>query len=344
VKIALIGFPQAGKRTLFSLLTGREVAENRRPEEAVEGTGSIGDERVTILSGICRPRRTTLAENRFVLCPDVANGAGSRAWREAAARCDLLCLVVRAFPDGNVYHPAGAVDAERDRKELLTELRLADMERIEKRLQRIEKEKRSGASPAQHLEEAALRTCLEHLEKERDIRDLDLGPQGSAAIERLELLTRLPILEVDNVGENDLSAPADPPGRLRVSARVEQEIAGIRDPEERKAFLDLVGLPAAGLDRMNGAAYDALGLMSFYTVGKDEVRAWTILRGSPAPVAGGKIHSDIERGFIRVEVIKYTELIAAGSEKAAKDQGKVQVRGKEYVMEDGDICHFLFNV
>ena len=344
VKIALLGLPQAGKRSLFGLLTGRDVPESRRPDEGIEGTASIADPRVTTLSRIFNPRKTTYAENQFVLCPDVVDGSASRAWREAAARCDLLCLVVRSFASEEVYHPAGSVDAERDRGEIRTELRLSDMELIEKRLVRIDKEKRAGQTAGQRAEETVLQKCMKGLEEERDVLELDLETHELDTIKSLDLLTRIPVLEVDNVSEADVAESTDAKDRLRISARIEQEIAGLTDPEERQGFMEMVGLETAGLDRMNEAAYAALGLMSFYTVGEDEVRAWTIRAGSPAPVAGGKIHSDIERGFIRVEVIKYDDLVAAGSEKAAKVQGKVQLKGKDYVMEDGDICHFLFNV
>jgi GTP-binding protein YchF len=326
------------------LLTGREVAESRRPDETVEGAAPIADPRVSTLSGIFNPRKTTFAENQFVLCPDVVNGSGSRAWRDAAARCDLLCLVVRAFASEEVYHPTGSVDGERDRTELRSELRLSDMELIEKRLVRIEKEKRAGQTAEQKAEEAVLAKCMAGLEEERDILDLGLETHEDEAIKSLDLLTRIPLLEVDNVSEDDLAEKRGGDDRLRISARIEQEIAGLTDEGERGDFMAMVGLETSGLDRVNEAAYAALGLMSFYTVGEDEVRAWTIRRGSSAPVAGGKIHSDIERGFIRVEVIKYDDLVAAGSEKAAKDRGKVQLKGKDYVMEDGDICHFLFNV
>lgn len=344
VKIALLGLPQAGKRSLFGLLTGRDVAESRRPDEIVEGTASIADPRVTALSGIFNPQKTTYAENQFALCPDVVEGAASRTWRDAAARCDLICLVVRAFDSEEVYHPAGSVDADRDRLNIRSELRLADMELIETRLKRLEKEKRAGQTPEQKAEEAVLAKGMAGLEEERDILDLALEPHEDDAVKSLDLLTRIPVLEVDNVSEEDLAGAEEQNGRMRISARIEQEIAGLTDLDERKGFLEMVGLESAGLDRVNEAAYAALGLMSFYTVGEDEVRAWTIRKGSSAPVAGGKIHSDIERGFIRVEVIKYDDLMAAGSEKAAKDRGKVQLKGKNYVMEDGDICHFLFNV
>jgi hypothetical protein len=343
MRIALLGLPQAGKRTLFALLTGRTVPDSRRPDEWIEGTAAVQDPRVDALSRICNPEKTTYAENQFALCPDVQEGSEARAWLEAARKCDLLCLVIRGFPGEEVYHPAGSVSLERDRNNLLAELILADMVRIETRLTRLAKEARSGLSQQQRVEEETLRLCQHALESDRRLDSLDLPLHQVAAIRSLGLLTLIPVLEVWNVSEVDLAG--DPPGAaVKVSVRIEQEIMEMEDPAERLEFLDALGLCDSGLNRVSAAAYEALGLMSFYTIGPDEVRAWTIRKGATAPVAGGKIHSDIERGFIRVEVISYDDLVAAGSEKAAKQQGKAQQKGRDYVMQDGDICHFLFNV
>lgn len=343
MRIALLGFPQAGKRTLFTLLTGRAVPESRRPDEWMEGAGIVQDPRVDVLSRICEPEKTTYAENLFALCPDVQAGSEARAWLDAARKCDLLCLVIRGFSGDEVYHPAGSVSLERDRNNLHAELILADMERIETRLTRLAKEARSGLTQEQRQEEEALRLCQQTLEEDRRLDSLDLPPHQVSAIKSLGLLTLIPVLEVWNVSEDDLET--DPPGdAVKVSVRIEQEITEIEDPAERLEFLSELGLGDSGLNRVSAAAYKALGLMSFYTVGEDEVRAWTIRRGATAPVAGGKIHSDIERGFIRVEVITYDDLVEAGSEKAAKQRGKAQQKGRDYVMRDGDICHFLFSV
>ncbi len=342
MKIALIGCEQAGKRTLFSLLTGRDVGEARRPGEVIEGVADVRDVRVDRLAEICQPDKTVYAQNNFVLCPDAVTGSGAREWLDAARRCDLLCLLVRAFESEQVYHPAGSVDAERDRVSLEAEILLADMELVEKRQSRLEKEARAGLSAGQKLEQKALEKCMRTLEEERGAAEAGLDAQELGAIRSLGLLTLLPVLVVRNVSEECLAQAGD--GSVSVSCLIEQEISAIEDSGERADYLASLGLDALGVDRVNAAAYDALGLMSFYTTGKDECRAWTIRKGSVAPVAGGKIHSDIERGFIRVEVIKYADFVEAGSEKAAKDQGKVALKGKDYVIEDGDICHFLFNV
>jgi len=341
MRIALLGLPQSGKRTLFTLLTGRQVPEGRKPGEVVEGTAAIADPRIDRLSELCQPERRVYALNNFVLCPDMVEG-GSREWLDAARRCDLLCLVVRAFESDNVYHPAGSVDSERDRDNLDAELVFADMEIAEKRLVRLEKEKRAGLTPEQATEERALGKCMAALEVGKRAADVKLEAAEEAAIRSLGFVTMLPVLRAYNVSEDALETTME--HALVVSAKIEQEIAAIEDAPEREEYLAAIGLTDSGLDRMNRAAYDALGLMSYYTVGEDECRAWTIRKGSLAPTAGGKIHSDIERGFIRVEVTKYDDFVAAGSEKAAKDQGRIQTRGKDYVIEDGDICHFLFSV
>ena len=343
MKIAILGLPQSGKKTLFTLLTQRQIPPGRKPGEAVEGAASIRDSRVSDLARICKPRKTTFAENTFVLCPDAVTDGTNRDWLNAARRCDLLCLVARSFASDAVYHPAGTVDAARDLAALRAELLLADMELVDKRLTRLAKEKRAGQSAAQAREEQVLGRCMAALEAGTPLSAAGLGDADQPVICNLEFVSLIPQLAVYNVSESDLMREA-PAGSLCVSCLIEQEIAAIADAGERTEYLQAMGLREAGLDRMNAAAYAALGLMSFYTQGEDEVRAWTIRRGATAPVAGGRIHSDIERGFIRVEVIKFDDFVAAGSEKAAKESGKCHTKGRDYAIEDGDICHFLFNV
>ncbi len=354
MKIALLGLAQSGKKTFFSLLTGRKSAAPiaLKEGESVEGIAPIHDPRVTALSGLFKPERTKFAENLIVLCPDVVEGesapgkAGKRPWLEAARRCDLLCMLVRAFSSAEVYHPKGSVDAGRDRAFLEAECLLADLELIENRLARIAKEKRAGQTPQQVQEEHTLLKIKEVLEREMKWTSFSLAPHELEPIKSLNLLALKPLLWVYNVDETALAAaPAGAePNVFKVSCRIEEEIMALESAEDRQAYLQDLGLTASGLDRLNAAAYDALGLMSFYTVGKDEVRAWTIRKGTAAPAAAGKVHTDIERGFIRVEVIKYDDLMAAGGEAAAKAQGKAQLKGRDYVIEDGDVCHFRFNV
>jgi ribosome-binding ATPase len=343
MEIGIVGLPQAGKRTLFKLLTGQDVPESRKPGEVVRGIARVQDPRVDELARICKPRKITFAENTFVLCPDVVDGPGKRAWLDAARRCDLLCAVVRVFASEGVYHPLGSIDATRDRVEIETELILADLELVLNRLLRIQKETRGGQRAAGGTEERALKKAEGALEDSRPLSTVEWSEEERAAIRGLGFVTLAPVLWTYNVGESDLAH--DFGGNVfAMSCQIEQEIAAIESANERREFLTDIGLESAGLERVNRAAYAALGLMSFYTIGPDEVRAWTVRRGSAAPRAGGKIHSDIERGFIRVEIIAYDDLIAAGSEKEAKTAGKIQSRGRDYVIQDGDICHFLFSV
>jgi len=343
MQVALIGLPQSGKRTLFTLLTGRAIPAGRTAEESVEGVAPINDPRVDRLAEICHPKKKTYAQNRLVLCPDASLKGDDRAWLEAARKCELVCLVVRAFESDRVYHPSGSVDPGRDRSALESELMLADLERVDTRLTRIGKEKRGHAGPEQAMEEKALHRAMAAMEEGRRLRDAGLEPHELRAIRSLGLLTLMPQLCVYNVSESE-AARSFGAGTMTVSALIEQEIAAMEDPGERREYLRSMGLDASGLDRLNAAAYDALGLMSFYTIGPDEARAWTIRKGATAPEAGGRIHTDMERGFIRVEVIRYDALLAAGSEAAAREAGRAHAKGRDYVLQDGDVCHFLFNV
>ncbi|MDT8421422.1 MAG: DUF933 domain-containing protein [Desulfuromonadales bacterium] len=342
MKIAILGMGQSGKKTLFTLLTGRPVPPSRKPDEAVEGIARIHDSRVDALSNLYQPKKTTYAENQFVLCPDIAEGSTSRQWMDPARRCDLLCLLIRAFDSPEVFHPAGSVDPERDRAMIEAELLLADMQLVETRLQRIAREKKGGQTAAQLLEESILNRFNAALEEEKPLRTVHLDPHEEQAVKSLDLVTRTPVLYAYNVSEDDIGKDFGP-DVFSISCAIESEIAAM-ESEDRAEFMDALGIAQPSLERINAALYDALGLMSFYTSGTDECRAWTIRKGSSAPVAGGKIHSDIERGFIRVEVMKFDDLMAAGSEQAVKQAGKMQLNGKDYLIEDGDICHFLFNV
>ncbi len=343
MQVALLGLAQAGKKTLFSLLTGREVTGAAKRGETIEGIASVRDPRVDVLSEMYQPEKTIYAENHFVLCPDIAVGSEARTWLDPAQRCDLLCCVIRAFEAPDVYHPNGSVDAARDRAEIQAELILADMYMVETRLENIAKDKRKYKTTKHDVQEQALRLCAEALENEKPLSTLEFSPPHKEAIKGMDLITRKPVMFVENVSEDDIGTPADD-GTVTISCAIEKEIAAIEDEEERGEFMAEMGLDSPGLDRVNAAIYDALGLMSFYTLGTDECRAWTIRKGATAPVAGGVIHSDIEHGFIRVQIIRFDDLVAAGSEEAAKQNGRMPLKGKDYVIEDGDLCDFLFNV
>ncbi len=342
MKIALLGFEQSGKKTLFSLLTGRNISAGIKEGESVEGKAIVRDPRIPAIAKVCNPEKIKYAETIFVLCPDIKMGSPKREWIEESRKCDLLCMVVRAFTSESVYHPGGSVDAARDRRNLEAELLLADLELIETRLDKITKEKRAGQTPAQVLEEKVLIRCRATLEQEKWVKELGLNEQETGVIKSLGLFTMKSAIWTYNVDEKDVKDSGMDP--FTVACNIECEIARIEDDAERAEYLKALGLTSTGAERMNRVAYDMLGLMSFYTMGPDEVRAWTIPKGATAVVAASKIHSDIARGFIRAEIINFDDLMAAGSEHAVKEQGKAHVRGKEYIMQDGDICHFRFNV
>lgn len=341
--IALLGLSGSGKKTMFELMTRRSIPPGRKPDEVVEGIASIRDPRVDRISSLVKPNKITYAENRFALCPDVT--LEERPWMDGARKADLLCMVVRGFGDPSVFHPQGSVNPDRDVELLSMELAMADLELIDRRLERMAKEKRAGQTTAQAQEEKVLLKSKAALEADPSGRErrLELEPHELLAVRSLGLFILKPLLWVRNVDEGDVAA-AELPGLLSICIKIEREIADISDEAERKQYLEMMGLTAPGVDRVNAAAYERLGLMSFYTMGVDEVRAWTIRKGARAPEAAGRIHTDIERGFIRAEVIKYDDLMDAGSEEAVKARGKAYLKGKEYVIEDGDICHFRFSV
>ena len=344
MKVCLLGYQQSGKKTLFTLLTGRKVLAPLKEKESLEGCAHVRDPRVDSIARLVNPEKIKYAEIRYVLCPDVETGSQERPWLEEARKCDSICIVVRDFVSDLVYHPAGTVDFERDKSNLMSELVFADLEIAEKRLERISKEKKGGQNPEQAMEEKALVKCRAVLEQGKYAQLAELEAHEEKAIRGLGLLTFKPVLCVRNIDEDKMGKISVEAGIAAVSCKIEQEIMEISDPAEREEYLKSAGLSCSGLDRVNSAIYDSMGLMSFYTMGKDEVRAWTIKKGSPAPVAAGKIHTDMERGFIRAEVIRYDELMQLGSESAVKEHGKVALKGKDYIIQDGDICSFLFNV
>ncbi len=349
MKIAIVGLPQSGKKTLFSLLTQRQVPLHLGSKEIVEGKSKLKDKRVDEIAKICHPQRIVYAETSFLLCPDIDPNNREYSWLSEARLCDLVCLVVRGFESEEVYHPKGNIDVERDIEDLKLELIFADLELAEKRLERLSKDKRvKKLTLNQERELISIEKCKQCLEEEKPLSQLEFFKEDFEAIRSLNFITLKPLLWCVNVGENNILAfekkYENQDDRFVVSALIEKEIQSIENEEERNSFMLDLGLKESGVNRLNERAYDWLGLMSFYTMGKDEARAWTIKKKTLAPEAGGKIHSDIQRGFIRVEVIKYDDLLKAGSEQSAKTDGKMQVKGKDYVIEDGDICNFLFNI
>jgi ribosome-binding ATPase len=341
VKIGLVGYPGAGKSSVFAALTGLEVGHAR--DKAHLGVVKVPDARVDALAELFRPKKKTYAEIAFT---DLAAGHGTDIDRRVLNEMrplDALCQVVRAFPD-----PAGgAPDPLREIDGLETETILADLEVVEQRVARLEKD---GSNPRE-LE--LLRRVQSALEEGRPIRALGLGEEERKLIAGYAFLSQKPMLLVLNMPEAEVAAPAPEPVRLAaeerglglvvLSAQVEMEIAQM-PAEEQPEFVASLGLREPARNRFIRAAYELSDLVSMLTAGEDECRAWPVPRGTPAPRAAGKIHSDIERGFIRAEVVCWEDLVALGSEARCREAGKLRVEGKSYVVQDGDVVHFRFNV
>jgi len=355
MNIGIVGLPQVGKKTVFELLTGR-AAESAPSKGGIRhAIASVRDPRGDRLVEMYDPKRMRYAEFEMELPPDVTpNASRSADWMDPLRNVDALMLVIRDFESPTVFHIEGNVDAARDHELVDMEFLLADMELVEKRLARMGKEKSKKDAAERQREEAVLKRCQSCLEDEKPLRLLEFSEEETKQIRSLQFFTLKPQIVVFNVGEDVTGAIdklTDLTGRLQeqgaeivyLSASIEAELAEL-DEEERAVFMEDLGLDEPAAHRLSRAAYQSLGLISFFTVGPDEVRAWPIPAGLPAPEAAGKIHSDLQRGFIRAETTAYEDLVETGSEKAAKEANKVHLNGKDYIVKDGDILNIRFNV
>ncbi len=354
MRLGIFGLPQAGKKTIFGLLTGADpTAIGTGP---TSGVAEVLDGRFDRLAALYSPKKETRARINIDLLPDV----DAEALRDGAifrdiAGMDALCCVVRAFESGTVYHPNGSVDAARDLLMIASELVLHDLLFVEKRLERIETGKKKPNAEALKKEEDIMLRFREHLEKDLPLRTMDLSADERKLISGYPLITlkkMIAVLNVDDAAMNDMKLLTGLQERLpdtaieymRISARIEAEIAALESEKERAEFMEASGIEEPAINILSRTCMKALGLISFFTVGGDEVKQWLVPDRSLAPEAGGVIHSDIQRGFIRAEVIKYGDLIALASEEAVKKAGKLMVMGKDYPVADGDIISFRFNV
>lgn len=352
MKVGIVGFPRSGKSTIFAALTGQDVATGSfgEPGTVHLGTIKVPDPRVDELARRFRPRKVTYAEIVFVdfPAPPAHGEAKTRALDSATVSqmrdADALVQVVRGFVDPLTGEPPSP---RADLEAFQTELVLNDLVIVERRLERLKKEK------GKERERALLERLHEALEQERPLRRLNLSAEEATSLAGFGFLSRRPLMVVWNVDETQARAPMPPEVAqwlaeqevqgLVLAGKIEMEIA--RLPEsDRAAFLADLGLESSARDRFIRAAYELLDLISFLTAGEDEVRAWTIRRGTTAVKAAGKIHSDIERGFIRAEVLAYDDFVAFGSEAKAREGGRLRLEGKDYVVRDGDIVHFRFAV
>jgi GTP-binding protein YchF len=357
MKIGLIGLPKSGKTTLFNLLTGASVATSRYDSGRAElhtGVARVGDPRVDRLSGLFKPKKTTFATFEVVDLAGIAKGEHSGLDTKEFRDADALLHVVRAFDDPALPAP----DPRRDISDLETELILADLEVVERRLERLEASIKKRRTDAEVKEQEILRRVKTDLETERSLRAVDISADDAKLIRGFTFLSGKPILHCVNLDEADVADgprvverfglqafAARPHTRVGwVSAVIEAEIARLAG-DEQAAFLADLGLSEPALRRLLQDCYALLGLVSFFTVGEDEVRAWPIPRGTRAQDAAGTVHSDIARGFIRAEVNTYDELIAVdGSFADLRARGQLRLEGKDYTVQDGEVCHFRFNV
>ena len=352
LSIGIVGLPNVGKSTLFTALTNKGGLAANYPFATIEpnvGVVPVPDARLDALANIDHPTRIVPATIEFVDIAGLVAGAsqGEGLGNQFLANIretDAICEVVRFFGDPDVVHVAGRVDPSSDVDTIKTELMLADMATIEKALPRLEKEAKRDKDGAKKVEVA--KKVLAGLDEGHRARTLGLDEDGQAAIYDLHLLTMKPMLYIANVDEDQLDADLPEIDGCRpvpISAKVEADLAEL-EPAEAKEYLGAMGLEESGLARLVREAYKLLGLQSYFTTGEQETRAWTIPVGAKAPQAAGVIHTDFERGFIKAETASYEDYVGLGGEKGCRDAGKLRQEGKEYVVQDGDVMHFKFNV
>lgn len=364
MKLGIIGLPNVGKSTLFNAITNAGAQAANYPFCTIEpnvGVVAVPDKRLDKLAQMYNPEKFTPASIEFVDIAGLVKGASKgeglgNKFLSNIREVDAIVHVIRCFENNDIVHVEGSIDPERDIETINLELILSDIEVLDRRIEKVKKQLK--ADKKYQIELDFFERVKSLLEQGKSVRSVDCSKEEKILLDTVSLLTNKPIIYAANMSEKDFKdgiennkffrvvknfADKENAKILPISAQIEADISEL-SWDEKKIFLEDMGLEESGLDRLIKACYELLGLISFLTAGKPEVRAWTILKGTKAPAAAGKIHTDIERGFIRAEVVSFEDLVACGSMTAAKEKGLVRSEGKDYVMQDGDVVLFRFNV